>query len=1089
MSLKGNLPLRLLKILLVILSSAVGLVLLVLVAVQVFIGSSLLDKAVVKVASEYVDGDLSLGDIKLGVQKSFPFVNVSIKDLLITYPHDRYGNLVPPDAEGRGEAVDTLVSLSNLYAEANCLEFIKHKNLYVKNLILDDVRAFAYKYDSLHVSWDVIRLPESKDEKDSTKTFRIDQYKLDRLEITNPRVVYRDVPASFAVTADFDSLRMSGFFRQDSVRTRAKINLALKNVEAGDLLSTLGSSLSATLAPMSTDALLTLSASTDFNLPNDSLYSVPPIKANLVIPESHISYAGHVKNAKISLEADGEHTPDRVINVDLSQLAANVDGLSLSGTGGVRNLTGRDPKFIIDANASAALQKISKYLPASLQALNASGNIKADLKGSARKSQLGLYTCAKADLTGHVKGDVLRINDVRDSIFCYMERPSFSLATVGSILEQKTRALSISGQIDSVNMYLGESLATDGRNLRLYAQNASDAISDDTQWHPFAGKVTADRLSLKGADSLSVRTAETNVKFTATPYKDNGKVVPYLRLENTNGRVLFRNTSLRIGAMGTDLIAGAQMRAKRTPPADRPARDSLSHRRFSYGKRDSLEIPDYLREKEFRLSDIDIRINNALTQKLRSWTPSMQLAVDRGVVFTPRFPLMNRVSGLRGSFKDDHLSIDTMHVKSGSSDITLALTADGLKRALTRGGSNIEVKTDIHSDTLNVNEILAAYKMGIDSATVVEVAISDEALVTDADTLSIVDSVMVDGVPEVDYSLIVVPANLVADVNLDVSNFIYSSLLFNDLHSTGSMKERCLQITDTRASSDIGSFALDAFYSTKSKADISTGFNMKLQDVTADRVIEMFPAVDEVIPMLKSFKGILDCEMAATSQLDTNMNFMVPTISGMFKIGGKNLVLEDIGSLKKITTLLMFKDRATGWIDDMSVNGVINDNVLEVFPFILSVDRYTAALSGVQNLSGNFDYHISLIKSPVPFKIGVNIFGSDFSNWKYRLGKAKYRTTKIPLYTDALNGMQLNLASSIRNIFSHGVDAALKETKEAQQVIARKRKEFESSEDGEVDILSAEEQNKVELLMIEAEAEAEAAALSEEIDKLFELML
>ena len=145
------------------------------------------------------------------------------------------------------------------------------------------------------------------------------------------------------------------------------------------------------------------------------------------------------------------------------------------------------------------------------------------------------------------------------------------------------------------------------------------------------------------------------------------------------------------------------------------------------------------------------------------------------------------------------------------------------------------------------------------------------------------------------------------------------------------------------------------------------------------------------------------------------------------------------------------------------------------------------ALQGVQNLNRSFDYHVSLIKSPLLFKLGINIFGASFDAWKYRLGKPKYRNTKVPLFNEEVDNMQVNLVSSIRNVFSKGVDRVLRESHEAQDAIAQRKKDV--SYDNSSELLTKEEQNELERLMMEQELEEETAALSEEIDKIIEGML
>ena len=136
----------------------------------------------------------------------------------------------------------------------------------------------------------------------------------------------------------------------------------------------------------------------------------------------------------------------------------------------------------------------------------------------------------------------------------------------------------------------------------------------------------------------------------------------------------------------------------------------------------------------------------------------------------------------------------------------------------------------------------------------------------------------------------------------------------------------------------------------------------------------------------------------------------------------------------------MFKNRSGSTIEDMSVQGIIRDDLLEVFPFVLQVDRYTLAMSGVQHFDQNFQYHISVLRSPVPFRFGINIFGN-FDSWKWRLGKALYKSTEVPVFTAEVDTLKYNLINSIHNIFSRGVDRALEQTRAMQAAIEQRKEE------------------------------------------------
>ena len=1074
MAKRRNLPLRILGI---ILGTLLGLVLLVLVAFQVFFHTSALQKTVVKVLSSQVDGNVSVGDVRISLVKQFPDVTVSVEDLLITYPHDRFAPLAPEGDEGRGTEVDTLLCAAHLYAGADAKAFLKEKRLLVHKLFLDRPLVFARRYNDTTANWQILKFIQPKDTlKESS--FELGDLKLDELSVAQPRILYSDTPRKLSAKVVWDKFLASGSFIPGQDTSSVDAKLSIKGLVLGDLIPTLGASLSPTLAAISTNGILDLDADIAGPLRLDSLSALPPIRLNLDLPKSKLSWKGLFEGADLRLTAQGENTESNVKNVSLDDFVFHLDGLDLSAAGAAKDLLGKDPLYKVDARGSANLKKMVKYLPKSLRSsFKASGLVDLELDGTIRQSQLSLYKCSGADLKGKLTGDVVQIEDKKDTISCYLRRPVINLGTMASAVDAKDRAIAATATADSIGFELGSSLSARGRNILIFAQNSTKAISADSKLHPLIGKVTADRLVVQAADSVLVGMSTTQNKFTVTPQVQDGKNVPFLRLDSDNSRMFFRSSGALLAATDASFQATAQMHSRK-----KPARDTTRRHRFQL---DSTGVPDYLQEKDFRASDIRFQVSKSLQNLLQTWNPTLQVRSSRGLFASPAFPLKSRFSGLSASLKEDKLRIDSVRVTSGTSDLALSGTVEGLKRGLTSGRTMIRVDADVRSERINLNEIIAAFDKGkTDAHTVVAQGAEADALSYEKKVA--VDSIVVDEVPE-KYALFVVPANVVADVRLNVDHLDYSTTVLNDFQAQASMQQRCIRLVGARAGTDMGSFDLDAFYSTKTKKDLALGFGLKLSDVTAEKVIDFFPKIDEVVPMLKSFKGKLDCEMAATTQIDTNMNFLLPTLDGMFKIHGTQLVLEDLGSLKKIAKTLKFKDQMTGRIDEMTVNGVITDNTLEVFPFILAIDRYTVALQGVQRLNKSFDYHASLIKSPMLFKLGINIYGPSFDAWKFRLGKPKYRNTKVPLFNEEVDNMQVNLVSSIKNVFSKGVDRVLRESHEAQAAIAEHKKAI--AYDSGTELLTREEQNELEQILIEQELEEETAALNEEIDKIIEGML
>ena len=72
------------------------------------------------------------------------------------------------------------------------------------------------------------------------------------------------------------------------------------------------------------------------------------------------------------------------------------------------------------------------------------------------------------------------------------------------------------------------------------------------------------------------------------------------------------------------------------------------------------------------------------------------------------------------------------------------------------------------------------------------------------------------------------------------------------------------------------------------------------------------------------------------------------------------------------------------------------------------------------------------MKSPLIIKFGLNVWGEDFDHIKYGLGRARYRSPNVPVYTQQLENVQYNLIGAIHNIFDAGVEKALEENRTGQ---------------------------------------------------------
>lgn len=1106
------------------LSVFLGLWLLIIIALQIVLNSGFLTRNVNRLASEYVDADISFGKVSASMFKSFPNLNVEIENLRISYPHERYaafdsagiyGKLL--DA-GRGSGVDTLAVFNTLHLSIDYIRAITGKFV-IRNAAVDGARIFAHAYDSTTANWNIFGFSSGEEEegrdtlstplpdiclkhfaltghpqivftsqpdtvyaslrmaktafdgslelrnlRDSRINFYIDSLTVagrlpaDSLLFSMRQFSIKERKGAYLVESDADikiadkmlgrlslpvslsagirlpekdgnrysidnlafriaTLDFSGnaYAEPDIDSTYVRAELSLNSCPVQKTIETFCRSIMPDAMRLKTDAAVSLTALCDgYYIPKAG--ALPELVGEIVIPRSSVAYEGFDYKGELALDMEASTDRNGVLSMTLDNMDVYLAGIGLSAKGSVEDPLSRDPLYDVEFLAEVSLDDASAFLP---EGMEMCGTVNTFASGMILQSDMSLFNFSRADIEGYIETDGISFSVPADTIDAQIGKTVITLGKAGTDARLGADILGFKGEMDSFMARLGAGMSAYGKRLTLNAQNSADTFSEDfgKEYHPIVGGIGAGELTLDGPDSLRLRVRNTSNEFKLSSTVKEGQTLPILALSSRNNRISVRSGATRIGLAGAVFDASAVKKPVQEDSAAlvsdpleakmKAVKDDFSDRR---------ELPDF---------------GETVRGYLTGWDLYGGLNIRRGTLATPYFPLRNTASGIGGTFRNNSLSLDSLTLSTGSSHLSASGRITGITDAFAHGGI-LDANLDIRSKRLNVNEIIAALdaggRLGDADGLIADDSLSEEEYL---------DSIAIDtiAVPDSISPLIVLPKNIRARLTLQGDRIDYSRLLIDWFYSDIALRDRTLQITNTVATSNMGDIYFEGFYSTQSKDELNAGFDINLADITANEVIELFPAVDSIVPMLKSFKGSLDCEVAATTKIDTNMNIIFPSINGVMKIAGRDLSITDDDGLKKIGRILMFKDVNNLRISDMTVQGIISDNELEVFPFVMGVDRYKLALSGLQNFNNEFSYHVSILDSPLPFKFGVNLWGS-FDNWKWRVCKAKYRDAGVPVFTKELKDMQYNLLGAIHNVFDRGVDKALEASKESLGTVA-----------------------------------------------------
>ena len=365
------------------------------------------------------------------------------------------------------------------------------------------------------------------------------------------------------------------------------------------------------------------------------------------------------------------------------------------------------------------------------------------------------------------------------------------------------------------------------------------------------------------------------------------------------------------------------------------------------------------------------------------WMPKGIVGFNRLRFRTPEFGLPIRMSKTAVTVDGPKITLKNASVRIGRSNMTATGDMMGVYRTMTKG-EKLTAHLSLTSDLIDCNQLINSLSFPEDTT-----------------------EVLTDSVPS-EMKLFVIPRNIDFELQTDLKKVIFEKMLFENVHGAVDIKNQAIHLED------LSMRALDAdmkavmVYKAGSPRGGYAGFDFKIRNINIAKLVDFVPALDTIVPMLRSFKGRVMFDVAADARLDSAMNIRIPTLRSAIHIKGDSLVLMDGETFAEISKMLMFKNKKENVFDSISANVTVHDGNVTVYPFLVEIDRYKAAVGGEQGLDMNFNYHISILKSPLPFKAGVNISGN-LDKMKFRIGKAKYK--------DAVDSTRMNMGNEIVNRF------------------------------------------------------------------------
>lgn len=368
----------------------------------------------------------------------------------------------------------------------------------------------------------------------------------------------------------------------------------------------------------------------------------------------------------------------------------------------------------------------------------------------------------------------------------------------------------------------------------------------------------------------------------------------------------------------------------------------------------------------------------------RDWEIYGDVHFDKMIAYTPELGKAAFLHNSKLNVINNKLELEDTQMKFGNSDLTFSGNIDNYPALIWDTISNNKVKARLllNSEFIDSNELMAVFN----SASEEEIVLSPEEILEAADADLNTETELIE-----DKKLFEIPDNIDFVVQTKVNKLRFGTSDIEDISGDLIIKDGELRLADAKMKTLAAELYTNLRYKYLHDKEAELRFDFNLHKIEMERLSEFMPALDTLFPMASSFEGLVDFRLRGISKINENMGIKTSTVKGIAAIQASNIMIFDSETFRSLAKTMMFKSKEKNPVEELNVEMIIRDNQVEFLPSYLSIDRYELALGGKQNLDMSYDYHISVLKSPVPFKAGVDIKGQDFDDYKINLTNAKYK--------------------------------------------------------------------------------------------------
>ena len=959
-----------------------------------------------QVADQYVTCEYELDEVELTYFSTFPYFGVSVKDACLINPME-------------GAQSDTLVAVPELLVSLKLIDAI-HGNICIKRFHLRDATANIYIAADGTTNFDVFKSEDDEEEEEDEGGWQLKSVRWEEdLKVSARHLSFVDEKDTIAASLDEASIVLASQKRDD-------LDGALLDLSAQHVCATL----------------------------KGEEYA-QDLELRLHLPV-------YYKNL--------EH-----VYIDKAKLQVNDFGLLLDGEAGTPDLS--SGVYTCDATVSTdgawQIQEILALVPerfkASLKDIKVDGlmALEANVKGTYADSIMPVLT-AHLDIKegkGAYKPLPYTVRDLQLDADARLDlnKQQPSTVTINKLsAKTKESRIAAKGKVEDLleDMLLDLHLDIDAnlpdfayfmpKEMDLKGQtkgkaNAKIRLSDLSEMRLEKGTIDADLTLTDIAytmDSMEATLPYTKAKVFIPNKNPSRKSVNWACVDLDTKQVDFSMDTTINAALGASMIrieAANVLNNEQdyfasihTASLDGRFEDihaDLTNAELEAylagGKKMSAKIQtDALQAEmgeELMAKTEALRIEAAARYKageeniLLQWNPRLTIHLKNGEVRMPeRLPEPIYIPSIEFAYSNKAMNIANSRIELGNSDLNIKGNVRHIGGWF-RHKKILEGELDIVSDHCDANQLMAWFSADEETSQESEAESQESKAESQEELTSTPEQNTPDSTKEMEPFMVPLDVDLALNTNLkEVEIF---NQVAKDLKGGIFMQEGNLILDEVGFVCRAAKLQLTAMYRSPRRNHLYLGMDYHMIDVDIDELLTMIPNLEEMVPMLSSFKGAAEFHLAAETYLNSQYQPKMSTLRGAASLTGKDLVVLDGETFDKISRLLLFSKKTENKIDSINAELTIYKNQIDVYPLCVQMDNYMVALGGRHNTNMTFDYDINVLS---PIYLGVKVSGS-MDDLQIKLAKCKFAQDFKPHWYQKVDNQSRELRERIKQSMEKNV--------------------------------------------------------------------